>query len=111
MVILNEIDDKKTFYKIQEIIENNSEKKTLLCYRKAQREIGSMINPNVFQGKYYVLPMQEIKSRIEISNIIEEAINENFDTIIFYRPDLNWEDAQKIEEMENGINIILSNVK
>jgi hypothetical protein len=111
MKILNEINDKSNFYKIGKIIENNVHKKILLAYRKAQREEGSMINPHIFKGNYYTIPMQYSKSRIEISNIITEAIKEEFDILIFYRPDLNWEDAKNIEKLETGIEVILSSVK
>jgi len=112
MIILNEIDDKQTYYKIIEIIESNKEKKILFCYREAQREEGSLIRPPVLNHKeFYVFPMSSKKSRIQINDIIKEAIIEKYDMIIFYRSNLNMEDAKKIEGLENGIEIILSSVK
>ena len=102
MKILSEVNDKTTFYKIIDILIENKNKKTLIAFNGAWGEIGGL-----FQFSDYI-PME---SNSSINSIITQAIQEKYEVLIFYTEVLTPEDIKTIEEMEQGIEIILSNAK
>jgi len=100
MKLLNIQKTEKASPEVLKIIETNSSKNILLC--RDNMDTLAIEFENVY---YAYCPDKE-----NIHHVIEDAKNYDFDMIIFYRRDLNWDDIKNFTDIEADVEFIITSV-